>query len=98
MHRLTKPSHPWSDENQETVRETVCLRNGQGERMSRIRKDATVKRYHYKTHDQLKTHLQLFLDTYKHAKRLKTFKGIKTLRIHLQNMDRRTRKGHLRSE
>lgn len=61
-HRLTKPNHPWT--------------NGQVERMNRTLKDATVKRYHYETHEQLKTHLQLFLDADNHAKRLKTLKGL----------------------
>ena len=32
--------------------------NGQVERMNRTIKDATVKRYHYDTHDQLRAHLQ----------------------------------------
>ena len=41
---LTKPNHPWSDEDQKTVRGTVCPRNGQVERMNRTLKDATVKR------------------------------------------------------
>ena len=49
-HRLTKPNHPWT--------------NGQVERMNRTLKEATVKRYHYESHDQLRTHLQLFLDAY----------------------------------
>ena len=39
-HRLTKPNHPWT--------------NGQVERMNRTIKDATVKRYHYDDHDQLR--------------------------------------------
>ena len=75
-HRLTKPNHPWSDEDQKTVWETVFLRNGQVERMNRTLKDATVKRYHDETQEQLKPHLQLFLDAYNHAKRLKTPKGL----------------------
>jgi hypothetical protein len=32
--------------------------NGQVERMNRTLKEATVKRYHYESHDQLRTHLQ----------------------------------------
>lgn len=61
-HRLTKPNHPWT--------------NGQVERMNRTIKEATVKRYHYDTHDQLKSHLQLFVDAYNHARRLKTLRGL----------------------
>lgn len=61
-HRLTKPNHPWT--------------NGQVERMNRTLKEATVKRYHYDSHDQLKAHLQAFIDAYNYAKRLKTLKGL----------------------
>ncbi len=61
-HRLTKPKHPWT--------------NGQVERMNRTIKDATVKRYFYETHDQLRTHLQDFVDAYNFARRLKTLKGL----------------------
>ena len=39
-------------------------------------KDATVKRYHYESHDQLKEHLDTFLLAYNFAKRLKTLKGL----------------------
>jgi transposase InsO family protein len=61
-HRLTKPSHPWT--------------NGQVERMNRTLKDATVKRYHYETHHQLKEHLYNFLNAYNFAKRLKRLQGL----------------------
>ena len=61
-HRLTKPNHPWT--------------NGQVERMNRTLKDATVKRYHYESRDQLRAHLQLFVDAYNHARRLKTLRGL----------------------
>jgi len=44
--------------------------------MNRTLKDATVKRCHYEIHEQLKTHLQLFLGACSHAKRLKTLKGL----------------------
>ncbi len=50
--------------------------NGQVERMNRTIKDATVKRYHCDTHDQLRAHLQLFVDAYNHARRLKTLRGL----------------------
>ena len=61
-HRLTKPNHPWT--------------NGQVERMNRTLKEATVRRYHYASHDDLRAHLRLFIDAYNLAKRLKTLKGL----------------------
>ncbi|GJE35916.1 hypothetical protein LDDCCGHA_6137 [Methylobacterium oxalidis] len=39
-------------------------------------KDATAKRYHYDSHDQLRDHLQLFVDAYNHARRLRTLRGL----------------------
>src|ERR1700761_3510934 len=48
--------------------------NGQVKRMNRTIKDATVKRYFYETHDQLRTHLRDFVDAYNFARRLKTLK------------------------
>ncbi len=61
-HRLTKPKHPWT--------------NGQVERMNRTIKDATVKRFHYVTHDQLRQHLDDFVAAYNFARRLKTLRGL----------------------
>jgi transposase InsO family protein len=61
-HRLTKPNHPWT--------------NGQVERMNRTIKEATVKRYHYDSHDELRVHLASFVDAYNFARRLKTLKGL----------------------
>jgi transposase InsO family protein len=61
-HRLTKPRHPWT--------------NGQVERMNRTLKDATVKRYHYGSHDELRHHLQLFVDAYNYGRRLKALRGL----------------------
>jgi transposase InsO family protein len=61
-HRLTKPRHPWT--------------NGQVERMNRTLKEATVKRYYYENHDQLRSHLADFVTAYNFAKRLKTLKGL----------------------
>jgi transposase InsO family protein len=61
-HRLTKPNHPWT--------------NGQVERMNRTLKDATVNRYFYDSHQQLREHLATFLLAYNCARRLKTLKGL----------------------
>ena len=61
-HRLTKPKHPWT--------------NGQIERMNRTIEDATVKRFYYETHDQLRSHLRDLVAAYNFAKRLKTLKGL----------------------
>ena len=60
--RFTKPAHPWT--------------NGQVERMNRTVKEATIKRFHYETADQLNTHLQPFLQAYNFAKRLKRLHGL----------------------
>jgi transposase InsO family protein len=49
-HRLTKPNHPWT--------------NGQVERVNRTLKEATVRRYYYETHDQLRSHLADFVMAY----------------------------------
>ena len=72
----TSPNHPWSEEDQATVQWTVGPTNGQVERMNRTIKDATTKRYHDDSHKQLQRHLELFLDAYNHARRLKTLKGL----------------------
>ncbi|UCI08395.1 IS481 family transposase [Mesorhizobium sp. B1-1-8] len=61
-HRTTKVKHPWT--------------NGQVERMNRTIKDATVKRFHYDDHDQLRQHLNDFVAAYNFGRRLKTLKGI----------------------
>jgi transposase InsO family protein len=61
-HRLTKPRHPWT--------------NGQVERMNRTIKDATVKRFYYASHDQLRQHLADFVAAYNFGRRLKTLKGL----------------------
>src|SRR5215831_5773279 len=61
-HRLTKPNHPWT--------------NGQVERMNRTLKEATVNRYHYDNHEQLRAHLADFVTAYNFARRLKILKGL----------------------
>ena len=52
------------------------MTNGQGERMNRTIKEATVKRYHYDTHDQLRQHLGDFVAAYNFGRRLKTLTGL----------------------
>lgn len=37
---------------------------------------ATVKRFHYESHDQLRTHLDDFMAAYNFARRLKTLSGL----------------------
>ena len=44
--------------------------------MNRTIKDATVKRYFYETHDELRTHLDDFVQAYNYARSLKTLKGL----------------------
>jgi transposase InsO family protein len=61
-HRLTKVNHPWT--------------NGQVERMNRTIKDATVKCYHYDSHEQLQRHLNDFVSAYNFARRLKRLRGL----------------------
>jgi len=61
-HRLTKPRHPWT--------------NGQVERMNRTIQDATVKRFYYESHEQLRQHLADFVAAYNFARRLKTLRGL----------------------
>ena len=75
-HRTTKPRHPWSEEDQTTVQWTVGPTNGQVERMNRTLKEATVQRFHYESHDQLRRHLNDFVHAYNFARRLKTLKGL----------------------
>jgi transposase InsO family protein len=61
-HRFTKINHPWT--------------NGQVERMNRTIKEATVKRYHYDRHAQLRQHLDDFVSAYNFGRRLKTLNGL----------------------
>src|ERR1700736_2388110 len=61
-HRLTKPKHPWT--------------NGQVERMNRTIKAATVQRFYYESHPQLRQHLADFVAAYNFGRRLKTLMGL----------------------
>lgn len=44
--------------------------------MNRTIKEATVKRYHYDSHDQLRAHIGDFVSAYNFARRLKTLRGL----------------------
>src|SRR5262249_14116444 len=46
------------------------------ERMNRTIKDATVRRFHYESHDQFRQHLADFVSAYNFGRRLKTLKGL----------------------
>jgi transposase len=61
-HRFTRINHPWT--------------NGQVERMNRTIKDATVRRYHYDRHAQLRHHLDDFVSAYNYGRRLKRLRGL----------------------
>jgi hypothetical protein len=57
-HRPTEPNHRWT--------------NAQVERMNRGIKEATVSRYRYDAHDQLRQHLADFVTAYNFGRRLKS--------------------------
>jgi hypothetical protein len=59
--RLTKTHHPWT--------------NGQGERLNRPRKEATMQKYDDQTPQHIRAHLQAFLMADNFAKRRKPLKG-----------------------
>jgi Integrase core domain len=44
--------------------------------MNRTIKEATVKRYHYDSHDQIRRHIGDFVSAYNFARRLKTLNGL----------------------
>lgn len=61
-HRFTKIDHPWT--------------SGQVERMNRTSKDATVRRFHYDSHDQPRRHLDDFVAACNFAKCLKRLRTL----------------------
>ena len=72
-HRCTKINHPWT--------------NGQVERMNRTIKEATVKRYHYDDHGQLRRHLADFPNAYNFRATTKDPQRPHAIRIHLSMLD-----------
>jgi hypothetical protein len=59
----------------------LCREHGIEHRLTkpnqnRTLKEATVRRYHYETHAQLRDHLEAFLNAHNFAKRLKTLRGL----------------------
>ncbi len=66
--------------------------------MNRMIKEATVKRYHYDSHDQLRQHLQDFIDAYNFAVRLKRLERSDTLSKLLQMLDFKARSVHHQSD
>ncbi len=61
-HRRTRPNHPWANGPVEAAALAAS--------MNRTLKEATVKRYHYASHAELRGHLRTFLLPYNFAKRL----------------------------
>jgi hypothetical protein len=55
--------------------------------MNRTIKDATVKRYFYETPDQLRAHLQNFVDAYNFRQAAPNPQGPYPIGIHLQSLD-----------
>jgi Integrase core domain len=73
--RRPKPHATWHlDEVADKAQPSLDER--EVERMNRTIKDATVKRYFYETHDQLRAYLRDFVDAYNFARRLKTLRGL----------------------
>ena len=59
-HRETKFRHPWT--------------NGQVERFNRTIKESTIKKHHYSSFEEIDKHINLYLNAYNYAKKLKTIK------------------------
>lgn len=63
-HRLTQIKHPWT--------------NGMVERMNKTAKELTVKRYHYRSVEEIASHLKRIQDYWNYYKRHKVL-GLKTI-------------------
>jgi hypothetical protein len=57
-----------------SARTTQAIRRAIQLRQESVR--AAAECYHYETHEQLRALLQLFVDAYNHARRLKTLRGL----------------------
>ncbi len=79
-HRLTKIRHPWTNGQLERIPRTVCRQTAAGQR-NRTIKEATVKRFHYDSHDQQRNHMANFISAYNFGQRLKTLKGLKPYEV-----------------
>ncbi len=53
--------------------------------MNRTLKEATIRRYHYGTHNELRAHLKLFVDAYNYGRRLKALRGLTPYEAVCQN-------------
>ena len=59
-HKLIQFFHPWT--------------NGQVERFNGTMKSSTTKKYFYTSMEQLQSHLDMFINAYNYAKRLRSLK------------------------
>jgi transposase InsO family protein len=75
VHRLTKPNHPWTNDEVKRMPLGVCTQTPASQR-NRTIKGATIKRFHYDNHDQLRTHLANFLAACNFARRYRTLGGL----------------------
>src|SRR3712207_1380495 len=77
--RTTAPVRRAIHHSQESLR-VLARRHGINPKtvgkMNQPLKDATVRRCHDDSHGQLRAHLQLFLEAYNSARRLKTLRGL----------------------
>jgi hypothetical protein len=75
-----------------------CRHHGQVERMNLTIKEATVKRFRYDSHDQLRMHLADFMAAYNFARRLKTLDGLTPYEYIAKKLGFRARAIHPRSD